>query len=177
MTDTLEIAGLHVSVEGKPILRGVDLRMERGETHALMGPNGSGKSTLGLAVMGHPNYEVTAGSIELNGENVLGMSPEERARAGLFLAFQRPIAIPGVKMADFLRHATTNVRHPERKEGEEGGDYHLLERASGSFRRSFTLPRTVAGSEATATLDNGVLDIRLPKTPDAAGHRIKISKN
>ena len=119
MTDTLEIAGLHVSVEGKPILRGVDLRMERGETHALMGPNGSGKSTLGLAVMGHPNYEVTAGSIELNGENVLGMSPEERARAGLFLAFQRPIAIPGVKMADFLRHATTNVRHPERKEGEE----------------------------------------------------------
>lgn len=119
MTDTLEIADLHVSVEDKPILRGVDLRMERGETHALMGPNGSGKSTLGLALMGHPNYQVTAGTIELNGENVLEMSPEERARAGLFLAFQRPIAIPGVKMADFLRHATTNVRHPDRKEGEE----------------------------------------------------------
>ncbi|MAV36065.1 MAG: Fe-S cluster assembly ATPase SufC [Planctomycetaceae bacterium] len=119
MTDTLVISNLHVAVDGKPILRGVDLRMQRGETHALMGPNGSGKSTLGLALMGHPDYEVTSGAIELNGENVLELSPEQRARAGLFLAFQRPIAIPGVKMADFLRHATTNVRHPDRKEGEE----------------------------------------------------------
>src|SRR5262249_61776924 len=77
------------------------------------------KSTLGLVIMGHPNYEVTEGSIELNGQNVLEMSPDERARAGIFMAFQRPVAIPGVKMADFLRHATTNVRRPERKEGEE----------------------------------------------------------
>ncbi|MCA9124480.1 MAG: Fe-S cluster assembly ATPase SufC [Planctomycetaceae bacterium] len=119
MLDTLVIHDLHVSVEGKPILRGVNLEMKRGETHALMGPNGSGKSTLGLAIMGHPNYEVTRGTIELNGENLVEMSPDERARAGVFLAFQRPVAIPGVKLADFLRHATTNVRRPDRKEGEE----------------------------------------------------------
>ena len=119
MTDTLKIKNLHVSVEGKEILKGVDLEINRGETHALMGPNGSGKSTLGLAVMGHPNYEVTDGSIELNGEDVLEMEADERARAGLFMAFQRPVAIPGVKLADFLRHAATNVRNPDRKEGEE----------------------------------------------------------
>ena len=119
MTDTLTITNLHVSVEGKPILKGVNLEIKRGETHALMGPNGSGKSTLGLAIMGHPNYEITDGSIELNGENVLEMDVDERCRAGLFMAFQRPVAIPGVKLADFLRHATTNVRNPDRKEGEE----------------------------------------------------------
>lgn len=119
MTDVLEIKDLHVSVEGKPILKGVNLSIRRGETHALMGPNGSGKSTLGLVISGHPNYEVTQGSITLNGEEVTEMPPDERARLGLFLAFQRPVAIPGVKMADFLRHATTNVRNPERKEGEE----------------------------------------------------------
>ena len=119
MTDTLKIQDLHVSVEGKEILKGVNLEIKRGETHALMGPNGSGKSTLGLAIMGHPNYEVTDGSIELNGEDVLEMEADERCRAGLFLAFQRPVAIPGVKLADFLRHATTNVRNPDRKEGEE----------------------------------------------------------
>lgn len=124
MTESLKITDLHVAVEGKPILRGASLTINRGETHALMGPNGSGKSTLGFAIMGHPGYEVTSGSIELTtadgvAHDILAMEPNERARVGVFLAFQRPMAIPGVKVADFLRHATTNVRRPDRKEGEE----------------------------------------------------------
>jgi Fe-S cluster assembly ATP-binding protein len=119
MSDTLVISDLHVNVGERQILKGVDLRIQRGEIHALMGPNGSGKSTLGFAIMGHPGYEVTAGRVDLNGQNLLELEPHQRARAGLFMAFQRPVAIPGVKMADFLRHAATNVRRPDRKEGEE----------------------------------------------------------
>ena len=107
MTATLQIQNLHVSVEGDEdlILRGVDLTVKQGEIHALMGPNGSGKSTLANILMGNPAYEVHEGAVLLDGENVLDMKPDERSRAGLFLAFQYPVAIPGVTLANFLRHA------------------------------------------------------------------------
>ena len=107
---TLEIRDLHVSVEDKEILRGVDLTVRAGETHALMGPNGSGKSTLAYAVAGHPKYDVTGGEVLLDGESVLEMTVDERARAGLFLAMQYPVEVPGVSVSNFLRTAVTAVR-------------------------------------------------------------------
>ncbi|MFC4002271.1 Fe-S cluster assembly ATPase SufC [Prauserella oleivorans] len=111
---TLEIKDLHadvVSDEGsKEILKGVNLTIRSGETHAIMGPNGSGKSTLSYAIAGHPKYEVTSGEVLLDGENVLDMSVDERARAGLFLAMQYPVEVPGVSMSNFLRSAATAVR-------------------------------------------------------------------
>ncbi len=107
---TLEIRDLHVSVEDKEILRGVNLTVRSGETHALMGPNGSGKSTLAYALGGHPKYEVTSGSVTLDGEDVLAMSVDERARAGLFLAMQYPVEVPGVSVSNFLRTSLTSVR-------------------------------------------------------------------
>ncbi|MDJ1371123.1 Fe-S cluster assembly ATPase SufC [Gulosibacter molinativorax] len=110
---TLEIKNLHVSVETeqgtKEILRGVDLTIGSGEIHAIMGPNGSGKSTLASTIAGHPAYEVTEGSITLDGEDVLEMSVDERAKGGLFLAMQYPVEIPGVSMSNFLRTAKTAV--------------------------------------------------------------------
>ncbi|MEX0786493.1 MAG: Fe-S cluster assembly ATPase SufC [Dehalococcoidia bacterium] len=99
------IEDLHANVEGKPILKGVDLVINRGEVHALMGPNGSGKSTLANAIMGHPRYQVTKGRVLFHGEDILGLRPDQRARNGLFLAFQYPIGIPGVVMGNFLRSA------------------------------------------------------------------------
>jgi Fe-S cluster assembly ATP-binding protein len=105
MGAALEIRNLHVSVEDKPILRGVNLTVKQGEVHALMGPNGSGKSTLSNVILGHPAYEVTAGQIIFDGVDLLELEPDERSRAGLFLAFQYPVAIPGVTLANFLRQA------------------------------------------------------------------------
>jgi Fe-S cluster assembly ATP-binding protein len=115
----LNIENLHVSVNETEILKGVDLEIKQGEIHALMGPNGSGKSTLAYALVGHPKYEVTQGTITVDGRDIGDLDPCERARLGLFLAFQYPVTIPGVKVADFLRHAISNVRNPDRKEGEE----------------------------------------------------------
>jgi Fe-S cluster assembly ATP-binding protein len=107
---TLQVENLEVSVEGKAILKGVTLTVNKGEIHALMGPNGSGKSTLANALMGHPKYEVTGGRIHFQGEDISELSADERARKGLFLAFQYPTAIPGVSVANFLRMALTARR-------------------------------------------------------------------
>ncbi len=101
----LVIRNLHVNVEGKEILKGLDLVVNTSEVHAIMGPNGTGKSTLAYALMGHPNYEVTQGEVLFQGRNILELAPDERAHLGLFLAFQYPIAIPGVTVANFLRTA------------------------------------------------------------------------
>jgi len=110
---TLEIRDLHVSVETKEgpkqILRGVDLTVASGETHAIMGPNGSGKSTLAYSIAGHPKYRITGGTVALDGQDVLSMTVDERARAGMFLAMQYPVEVPGVSVANFLRTAKTAV--------------------------------------------------------------------
>jgi Fe-S cluster assembly ATP-binding protein len=107
---TLEIRDLSVAVEDKTILTGVDLTIRSGETHAIMGPNGSGKSTLAYSLAGHPKYTVTGGTVTLDGEDVLAMSVDERARAGLFLAMQYPVEVPGVTVSNFLRTAATAAR-------------------------------------------------------------------
>ena len=118
----LEIKGLHAGVEGKKILKGIDLTIREGEVHAVMGPNGAGKSTLGGVLTGRPGYEVTAGSVEFRGRNLLEMTPEERSWAGLFLSFQYPVEIPGVSITNFIK-AAVNARRksqglPELKPAE-----------------------------------------------------------
>lgn len=115
----LEIRDLHVSVDDKEILKGVDLTVKQGEVHALMGRNGSGKSTLAYALMGHPRYTVTQGEIFFEGKNVLEMEADERSRAGLFLAFQYPVAVPGVTVANFLR-TSLNARRKDLNPEDKG---------------------------------------------------------
>lgn len=110
----LEIKDLHVSVEGKEILKGVDLKVKAGEVHAIMGPNGSGKSTLSFAIMGHPKYKVTRGKITVDGKDVSELAPDERAKLGLFLGFQYPTEISGVSLFNFLK-TSYNSLHPEGK--------------------------------------------------------------
>jgi Fe-S cluster assembly ATP-binding protein len=114
----LEIRNLHVSIEDKEILKGLSLTIKQGEVHAIMGPNGTGKSTLAYTLMGHPNYKVTAGEVVFKGQNLLELEPDERSREGIFLAFQYPVAIPGVTVANFLRSAINSRRraaNPEDK--------------------------------------------------------------
>jgi Fe-S cluster assembly ATP-binding protein len=117
---SLEIQNLHVRIEDKEILKGVNLKVSKGETHALMGPNGSGKSTLANTIMGNPNYEITEGRILLNGEDITEAAPDERARAGIFMAFQYPATIPGVSVANFLRTAVNAGREEPIKVKEFG---------------------------------------------------------
>jgi Fe-S cluster assembly ATP-binding protein len=130
---TLEIRDLHVSVQTKegpkPILRGVDLTIASGEVHAIMGPNGSGKSTLAYSIAGHPKYEVTSGTVTLDGEDVLAMSVDERARAGLFLAMQYPVEVPGVSVSNFLRTAKTAI------DGEAPALRHWVKDVKGAMER------------------------------------------
>lgn len=130
---TLEIRDLHVSVETKegpkPILRGVDLTIASGEVHAIMGPNGSGKSTLAYSIAGHPKYQVTSGTVTLDGEDVLAMSVDERARAGLFLAMQYPVEVPGVSVSNFLRTAKTAI------DGEAPALRHWVKDVKGAMER------------------------------------------
>jgi Fe-S cluster assembly ATP-binding protein len=115
----LAIENLHVSIEDTEILKGVNLSIQQSEVHAIMGPNGTGKSTLAYAVMGHPNYEVTDGDILIDGNSILDLAPDERARAGVFLAFQYPVSIPGVTVANFLRTAINARRRNSNPQQEE----------------------------------------------------------
>jgi Fe-S cluster assembly ATP-binding protein len=112
----LEISDLHVAIEGKEILQGVDLVAKQGEIHAIMGPNGTGKSTLAYTLMGHPEYTATQGTVRFKGQDVLDLKPDERSRLGIFLAFQYPVAIPGVTVANFLRTAINARRRVENKD-------------------------------------------------------------
>ncbi len=113
MTSVLEVRDLHAGIDGREILRGVDLIVRQGEIHALMGPNGTGKSTFANVLMGHPAYQVTQGQILFDGVNLVDLQPDERARMGLFLAFQYPVAIPGLSVANFLRAAVNARRRAE----------------------------------------------------------------
>ncbi len=112
----LEIRNLHVAIDGKEIIKGLDLSIAQGEIHAIMGPNGTGKSTLAYTLMGHPKYEVTQGEVWFKGQNILALEPDERSHLGLFLAFQYPVAIPGVSVANFLRSAVNARRRAENPE-------------------------------------------------------------
>ena len=116
MTAALEINNLHVNIGENRILKGINLQVNQGEIHALMGPNGSGKSTLAYTLAGHPSYEPSAGQVTFNGQDLLEMEADERSRSGLFLAFQYPVAVPGVTVAKFLRQAINSRRKAENPE-------------------------------------------------------------
>lgn len=136
---TLQIDNLHVTIKDRPILKGLSLELPQGEVHALMGPNGSGKSTLAKVLAGHPDYEVTSGTIAIDGEDIAEMEPDERARAGIFMAFQYPSEITGVTIANFLR-AAVQARLPEGEELDAIEFYERLYEKMDSLKmdRSFT---------------------------------------
>ena len=137
--NTLQIEDLHVSIGDQEILRGLSLEVPAGEVHAIMGPNGSGKSTLAKVMAGHPDYEVTSGDVKINGKSILEMEPDARSREGLFLAFQYPMEIPGVSIANFLR-AALQARVPDGEELEATEYYALLYKRMDELKipRNFT---------------------------------------
>lgn len=128
LSDMLEIRNLHAAINGKEILKGINLMVKDGEVHALMGLNGAGKSTLSNVIVGHPAYEVTAGEIFFNGKNLLALKPEERAHEGIFLSFQQPVEIPGVSMVNFMRAAINAKRKYHGLEPMSAGDFLKLMR-------------------------------------------------
>jgi Fe-S cluster assembly ATP-binding protein len=159
---SLVIKDLYVSIGEKQIIRGLSLEIPKGEVHAIMGPNGSGKSTLSKAIGGHPDYNVTGGEVLLDGENILGMEPDERARKGLFLAFQYPMEIPGVSNANFLR-AALNARQPEGEEIEATEFYaHLYEEMDKlEIARSFTARSVNEGFSGGEKKRNEILQMAM----------------
>src|SRR6201997_1531056 len=165
---SIVIQDLHVSIAEKEIIRGLSLEFSKGEVHAVMGPNGSGKSTLAKVMAGHPDYEVTAGDILLNGESVLEMEPDERARKGLFLAFQYPIEIPGVSNANFLR-AALQSRLPEGEELDATDFYQRLYQKMDllEIRREFTSRSVNEGFSGGEKKRNEILQLAILE-PDFA---------
>ena len=129
----LKISGLHAGIEGKEILRGIDLEIRKGEIHAFMGPNGAGKSTLSSVLAGKPQYTVTSGSIEYMGRDLLAMSPEERSVAGIFMSFQYPVEIPGVTITNFMKSAVNAHRRAKGQEELKAGDFLTLMKEKMAF--------------------------------------------
>jgi len=162
--NSLKIQDLHVRIGDKEIIRGLTLEIPKGEVHAVMGPNGSGKSTLSKAIGGHPDYIVTKGDVLLDGESVLGLEPDERARKGLFLAFQYPMEIPGVSNANFLR-AALNARQPEGEEIEATDFYAKLyeEMDKLEIRREFTARAVNEGFSGGEKKRNEILQMAILK--------------
>ncbi|MBV8968493.1 MAG: Fe-S cluster assembly ATPase SufC [Verrucomicrobia bacterium] len=159
---SIVIQDLHVSINEQPIVRGVNLEFAQGEVHAVMGPNGSGKSTLAKVIAGHPDYQVTQGDVSLDGESILGLEPDERARRGLFLAFQYPIEIPGVSNANFLR-AAIQARLPEGEELDAMEFYHRLYEKMDmlDMRREFTARSVNEGFSGGEKKRNEILQLAM----------------
>jgi Fe-S cluster assembly ATP-binding protein len=159
---SIAITNLHASVNGQEIVRGVNLEFKQGEVHAVMGPNGSGKSTLAKVMAGHPDYEVTEGDILLNGNSILELEPDERARRGLFLAFQYPIEIPGVSNANFLR-AALQARLPEGEELDATDFYQQLYKKMDllEIRREFTARSVNEGFSGGEKKRNEILQLAM----------------
>jgi Fe-S cluster assembly ATP-binding protein len=159
---SISVQSLHASINGQEIIRGLDIEFHQGEVHAVMGPNGSGKSTLAKVMSGHPDYEVTAGDIFLDGESILEMEPDERARRGLFMAFQYPIEIPGVSNANFLR-AALQARLPEGEELDATDFYHRLYEKMDllEMRREFTARAVNEGFSGGEKKRNEILQLAM----------------